>query len=112
MLKLTNAAYDFLKPIALIWLPAAATAYAAIAAILGLGDVAAVVGIISAVDGFLGAALHLSTNPTPSSETPTSGQLVINKTDSGEKSVYLVLESELEDLAKNKTITLTVTPKS
>jgi hypothetical protein len=111
MLRLTNAAYDFLKPIALIWLPAAATAYAAIAAILGLGNVAAVVGIISAADGFLGAVLHLSTNPA-NPTTPASGQLVINKTDSGEKSVYLVLESELEDLEKNKTITLTVTPKT
>ena len=114
MIRLTNAAYDVLKPIALVWLPAAAVLYTALAAIWHLGDVSEVVGSLSAVDTFLGVVLHLSSNSTPSNSaaTPTNGQLVISKTDSGEKSVYLVLEKELEDLAENKTITLAITPKS
>lgn len=111
MIRFTNGAYDVLKPIALIWLPAIATLYTVLAAIWGFGDVEAVVGSISAVDGFLGAALHLSTNPTPQ-QSSSGGQLVIANTESGGKSMYLVLESEIEDLEKQKQILLTVTPKS
>ena len=114
MIRLTNAAYDVLKPIALVWLPAAAGLYTALAAIWHLGDVSEVVGSLSAVDTFLGVVLHLSSNSTPAnpSTPPSNGQLVINKTTSGDKTVYLVLESELDDIEKQKSITLAVTPKA
>ena len=116
MPQFTNAAYDVLKPIALIWLPAIATLYTALAAIWGVPDVTAVVGSLSAIDGFLGVVLHLSTNPTPNQPpaavTPTtSGQLVIDKS-GPTAAMYIVLESEIEELEKNNTITLSVTPKT
>ena len=109
MTLFTNRAYDLLKPIALIWLPAIATLYTALAAIWGVGDVTAVVGSLSAVDGFLGVVLHLSTNPTPA--TPAAdGKFVVDKTSDPTKDIYrLELETDPTDLEKQQTITLAVT---
>lgn len=108
MPKFTNAAYDFLKPIALIWLPAAATLYAALAAILGLGDVTAVVGSISAIDGFLGAALHLSSSPASASD----GEITIDKTNPAKDVYALNLSTSLDDLDQKESIVLKVVPKT
>lgn len=58
---LKNKTYDFLKPIAQIWLPAAGTLYFALAQIWGLPYAEEVVGTITAVDAFLGAVLGIST---------------------------------------------------
>lgn len=113
MIRFTNGAYDVLKPIALIWLPAIATLYTALAAIFSFGDVAAVVGSISAVDGFLGVVLHLSTNPTPTQPIPTSdGQFVVDKSNPTTNVYSLVLETEPEDLEKKGVITLEVAHKA
>lgn len=58
---LKNQTYDFLKPIAQIWLPAAGTLYFALAQIWGLPYAEEVVGTITAIDAFLGAVLGIST---------------------------------------------------
>lgn len=58
---LSNKAYDFLKWIAQILLPAMATLYFAIAQIWGLPYAEQIVGTITAVDAFLGALLGIST---------------------------------------------------
>ena len=60
-MTLTNKAYDILKWIAQILLPALATLYFAIASVWGLPYGEQVVGTISAVDVFLGALLGIST---------------------------------------------------
>lgn len=60
-MTLTNKAYDILKWIAQILLPALATLYFAIASVWGLPYSEQVVGTISAVDVFLGALLGIST---------------------------------------------------
>lgn len=56
-----NKTYDFLKPIAQIWLPAAGTLYFALAQIWNLPYAEEIVGTITAVDAFLGAVLGIST---------------------------------------------------
>ena len=61
-MKLTNKAYDVLKYIAQIVLPAAATLYVTIAGIWGLPYAEAVSGTIMAVDFFLGALLKISSD--------------------------------------------------
>ena len=61
-MKLTNKAYDLLKYIALILLPALGTLYFALAKIWGFPYAAEIVGTISAVDAFLGALLKISTD--------------------------------------------------
>lgn len=60
-MTLTNKAYDVLKYIAQIVLPALATLYAALSVIWGLPCGEAIVGTISAVDVFLGTVLKIST---------------------------------------------------
>ncbi len=58
---LSNKAYDVLKWIAQIFLPAAGTLYFALAGIWGLPYGEQIVGTIVAVDTFLGVLLGIST---------------------------------------------------
>ncbi len=58
---LSNRAYDILKYIAQIVLPAIGTLYFALSSIWGLPYGEQIVGTITAVDAFLGALLGLST---------------------------------------------------
>lgn len=59
-MKISNKAYDVLKFIAQVVLPALGTLYFALAEIWGLPYGAEIVGTITAVDAFLGALLGLS----------------------------------------------------
>lgn len=59
-MKLSDNAYDILKFIAQILLPALGTLYFALAKIWGFPYAAEIVGSISAVDAFLGAVLGIS----------------------------------------------------
>lgn len=61
-MKLSNKAYDVLKYIAQIVLPALATLYVTIAGIWDLPYAEAVSGTIMAVDFFLGALLKISSD--------------------------------------------------
>lgn len=58
---LSNKAYDILKFIAQIVLPALGTLYFALASIWGFPYGEEIVGTITAVDAFLGALLGIST---------------------------------------------------
>ena len=61
-MKLSNKAYDILKYIAQIVLPALGALYAALAKIWGFPYGEEIVGTIAAVDLFLGAILKVSTD--------------------------------------------------
>src|SRR5436190_14082654 len=61
-LVLQPKAYDFLKKLAQIWLPAVGTLYFALAAIWGLPAADKVTGTIIALDTFLGVMLNISKN--------------------------------------------------
>lgn len=60
-MKLSNKAYDALKFIAQIVLPALGALYFALAKIWGFPYGEEIVGTISAIDAFLGAVLKIST---------------------------------------------------
>ena len=60
-MKLTDKAYNILKWVVVIVLPALATLYAALGGIWGLPLVTEITGTITAVDTFLGAILMIST---------------------------------------------------
>lgn len=60
-MKLSNKAYDVLKFIAQIVLPAIGTLYFALARIWGFPYAEEIVGTITAIDAFLGALLGIST---------------------------------------------------
>ena len=59
-MKLSNKAYDTLKWIAQILLPAVGTLYFALASIWGLPYAEQIVGTITAIDTFLGCLLGIS----------------------------------------------------
>lgn len=59
---LSNKAYDILKYIAQVVLPALGTLYFALASIWGLSYGEEIVGTITAIDTFLGALLMISTD--------------------------------------------------
>lgn len=59
-MKLSNKAYDILKYITMIVLPAIGTLYSALAVIWGFPYGEEIVGTILAVDTFLGALLGIS----------------------------------------------------
>lgn len=61
-MKLSNKAYDILKYIAQIVLPAMATLYVTVAGIWSLPYAEAISGTIMAVDFFLGALLKISSD--------------------------------------------------
>lgn len=58
---MSNKLYDVLKFFAQILLPALGTLYFALANIWGLPFAEEIVGTITAIDTFLGAILHIST---------------------------------------------------
>ena len=58
---LSNRAYDILKWVALVFLPAIGTLYFALSGIWGLLYGEQVIGTITAIDTFLGAILGIST---------------------------------------------------
>lgn len=61
-MKLKNKAYDALKYVAQIVLPAVGTLYFALASIWNLPYGEQIVGTITAIDTFLGVLLGISTN--------------------------------------------------
>lgn len=61
-MRLSDSAYDTLKYIAQIVLPALGTLYFALSSIWGLPYGEQIVGTVTAVDAFLGALLKISTD--------------------------------------------------
>lgn len=105
----TNKAYNILKPIALIWLPAVATVYFALAGIWGIPDATQVVGSITALDAALGGLLGLSSKTYVA---PSDGNLVVD-TSNPVKDVYsLEILTPINDIAGKPQLTLNVVPKA
>jgi hypothetical protein len=106
-MKLSNKAYDVLKFIAQILLPAMGTLYFALARIWNFPYAEEVVGTIAAVDTFLGAVLQIS-----SSGYQGDGALFVNGTN--EDGAPMQLNSDLLgdngkiDLKGKKYLTLKV----
>lgn len=105
----TNKAYDVLKSVALIWLPAVATLYFALAGIWGIPDATQVVGSITALDTVLGGLLGVSSKTYVA---PSDGNLVID-TSNPAKDVYsLEISTPINDIAGKPQLTLNVVPKA
>jgi len=102
-----SKAYDTLKTVALIWLPASATLYNALAGLWGWGHVAQVVGTITATDTFLGVILGIST-AYYSASAKIDGVLNVDTSDPIKDTYSLEIHTPLEDMAWKKSITLQV----
>lgn len=106
---ISNEAYDFLKWVAGIVLPALGALYFGLAQIWGLPNAEEVVGTVTVVDLFLGTILGLSTKQYNQSEEKYDGQLVVDTSDEG-KDVYSfeVTSTPLEDLRNKQELTFKV----
>lgn len=93
-MRLSSRVYDFLKSVAMIWLPAAGTLYFTLAGIWHLPAPQEVVGTVVAVDTFLGVILGISSS---SYNKPTTaggkydGVFVIETNEEGKKVASLEL---------------------
>lgn len=106
-MKLKNRTYNALKFLALVVLPAAGTAYFAIAGLWHIPDTSQVIGTISAVDAFLGAMLHVSSK---SYSPSTNGALKIDTSDPTKETYTLDVTTPIDDIKKLEHLVLKVEP--
>lgn len=115
-IKITSAAYDFFKPVALVWLPALATLYTVLVSIWGLPDGKEIVGTLSGIDTFLGIVLHLSSSPPASVSSPgndagggiTAGSFIVDNPDSGKMTVTLNFDVPVEKVVTENQVVMKV----
>jgi len=106
--NISNRAYNTLKWVALVGLPAVATCYAFIAGIWGISHTQDVIGSITAVDTCLGTLLGVSSKSYQKS-TPSDGNLVIDKSDSERDNYSLELTTPFSEIDKRDQLVLNVT---
>lgn len=107
---LGDRAYDILKWVALIVVPAAGTLYFALAQIWGLAYGPEVVGSVVAFDTFLGALLHISTTSYNKSDAKYDGTLQVQTKPDGTKQADLILKNYENpvDIVRQKQVTFKV----
>jgi len=109
---LNNKTYDFLKFIAMLFLPALGTLYFTLAQIWGLPHAEDVVGSITAVDVFLGLLLGLSSSSYKNSDTRFDGEINVSENRDGVKQAALVLKNyeNPADVVQQKEVVFKVNP--
>lgn len=110
-MKLENDAYNVLKFIAQILLPAVATLYAALGPIWNLQDVEQIVATVSAIDTALGLILARSSQKyVPPLIVPkqTDGRLLVDKTNPTKDTYSFELTTPLDTLDQKDHIVLEV----
>jgi hypothetical protein len=80
---ISNRAYDALKQIAQIWLPAIGALYFGLAEIWHLPMAPEVVGSITVIDTFLGGILALSTQAYNASDAKYDGEIDVSEPPGG-----------------------------
>jgi hypothetical protein len=109
-MKFSNKAYDRLKWLAQIGLPALGTLYFALAGIWGLPAADHVDGTIVAVDAFLGVILAISSNGYV---TPAQGYISVDQSTPGGTLLMGFNETDqaklLADVASREAVTFKVT---
>ena len=74
-MNLSNKAYDILKPIVQLWLPAIASLYFSMSQYIALPYPETVVGVMTCIITFLGAVLGISSVNYYESDRPYDGRL-------------------------------------
>lgn len=106
-MQISNKLYNYLKPIALIWLPALSTLYLSLADLWHLGYKVEISGTIMAIDTFLGVVLGLSSSAYYKSDRPYDGTLEVSKVDSSQIH-QLEISTPPEDLQTQDQVTFRV----
>lgn len=95
--------YDFLKLLAMIIMPAVATAYFALAGIWGLPDAEKVIGTVTTIDTFLGILLSVSKAQYLSTNYAYDGQVVKTQDpNTGKINYSLEIHGDPEEVIDNK----------
>lgn len=105
---LSNRAYDVAKDATLIWLPAAATLYAAVAIIWGLPFHAEVVATIGAIVAFMGTVLKVSSSRYAKQEEQYDGEIVVNMSDPESETMTLAIDEHWDALADRKDLRIKI----
>lgn len=108
-MRFTGKVYDFLKDLALIYLPLLGTLYFSLSGIWHFPNPDEVVATIVAVDTFLGGILKLSTisyNKTDKYD----GTIDVETTPEGKKVFQLNVEGDLDKLDQKEEIWFKVNP--
>jgi hypothetical protein len=106
-MKFRNEVYDALKDVALLYLPALGTLYAALAGIWHIPAAQEVVGSIVAIDTFLGGVLKLS---SAGYTVPVDGKLVVDTSDQQIDRFSLELDKHPQEFIDSgqKTVTMKI----
>lgn len=107
-MNITGKAYDRLKYLAQIILPALGTLYFTLASIWGLPAAQEVVGTIVAVDTFLGVVLQLSSNNYNKSDAKFDGEFQVSNGLDGPTTVQPMFKQNLPELVEKGEVTLKV----
>lgn len=108
---LTPKAYEILKWLAAIVLPAISVLYFALSEIWGLPKGAEVSGTIAAVNTFVGAIVGFSTMQYNKNDRYQGVINVLNANDSSAATTYdMVMERAPETIAESKEVTFRVNP--
>lgn len=108
---LSNKAYDILKFLAQILLPASGTLYFALAGLWGLPAAEEIVGSITAVDAFLGVILGMSTTSYNKSDARYDGTIDVEDKFGEPKRYTLNLSSDPNELDSKNEVTFKVNPQ-
>lgn len=104
---LSNKAYDFLKNVVLVVLPALATFYTGMGQLWHFPEVPEVVGTIGLVTTLLGIFLKVTTRQYNKSESSTDGDLLVHEVD-GEKFLALGANKPIEQMTAKDSVRLRV----
>jgi Putative phage holin Dp-1 len=107
---LSSRAYDVIKWLALIGLPALGSLYFALAQIWGLPNAEKVVGTIMVIDTFLGALLSLSAKSYAKSEAKYDGSIEVEQLPDGVKRYSLELNGDPSKLDEQSQVVFKVNP--
>lgn len=105
---MSNAAYDLLKWMAMIALPALGTFYYALSVLWGFPNPDKVVGTIVAFNTLLGVLLGLSTRSYNSSEARYDGSMNVEQRPDGVKTLTLAINSDPEQFENMKQVVFKV----
>jgi hypothetical protein len=105
---LSNSAYDKLKKVTQLGLPAFGSLYFGLSQIWGLPAGEQVVGSVSLLTVFFGAVLGISSKSYNSGENGVAGDFIVDTRPDGKKVVQLSLDKQPEDIIDQKKIVFNV----
>jgi hypothetical protein len=106
----SNKVYDFVKWLALVFIPALSVFYVALGAVWEFQNTAAVLGTLAAVDTLLGSLVHLSSASYKASDAAHDGVINVIQNDNGGQIAQLELHKDPEELINKTSVSFKVNP--